>query len=697
MRVAVVLLVTMPALGVEAQAGMGIWTRDLSQGERAELEVGEGEPLGVMVGTVYPGSPAAGAGILSGDRIIGVNGQAITSDSALSRALRQLEPRAPALLEIRRGGQAIGIEVQRVDATAYLGGACDAGEGLACSELAGLYRRGNGVPRDPARATELLRRGCRLGAAHACKLLAWRVARGEDGPAQPADGTRLMEWACRHGDGEACRLIAQYHGGGHFGLDKSQARRREYLELGCSVGNPVSCNELGKALEDGDGGPEDPARAAVAYEAGCARDSHESCVWLGWLLVKGKGLPADAGRGRQLFERGCASGFSGACLALARFFLGKRDGAAALEVLSRTCAEGHEEACCLMAQTHEQGLGGVRPDVPRAGRLFEALCRDGHGHACSKLAFLYSAGRPYMAGKGLEKDEARSREFYEKACALDDMEGCWRSGLLYTQGERATPRDLERGRTLLERACDAGLADPCERLASLDERAEARRLGPEWRLRRARGEMAPGQMHYSGETRVQGQTNRAALTTTIRDGGEVWIVEEQWTLGESAMTETSALDKRTLFLRRHTSQSGGGTIRDLEIKDGWVVGWTGSPALPEPNDEIFIDAPDPILAWGAGAPQVIATLPLATGFKTSLRAIQLSTPQSVVSRALEVIAMGRIRVPAGTFTAWKVAVHDKDPGGHVLTIWIDTESRQVLRYDGGTRGPGPWWTLTLDP
>ncbi len=692
LRLAAALLVTLPALVVEAQAGMGIWTRDLSQGERAD--VAKGDPQGVMVGAVYPGSPAAAAGILSGDRIVGVDGRTVTSKAAFSRALWQIEPSAPVLLEIRRGGQAISIEVRRVDEISYLGGSCDAGEGLACRDLADAYRGGSGVPKDPARATELLQRGCRLGAAPVCRTLASRLARGSDGPGSPAEAIPLMEWACRHGDGEACRMMAEYHAGGHLGLEKSRARRRAYHELGCSAGNRVSCNELGKALEDGDGGPEDPKQAAAAYESGCARDLMESCVWLGWLLVKGKGTAIDVERGRKLFERSCASGFPGGCVSQAEVLLKQRDGGAALTILENACGEGHVEACCLMAQVHEKALGGVRPDVPRASRIYEKLCRDGHGHACSNLAFLYSVGPQNMAGHGLEKDEVRSLELHEKACALDYMESCWIAGRLYTQGERA-PHDLERGRVLLERACDAGLADPCDRLASLDEQAEARRLGPAWRVSRARGEMAPGQMHYSGEIRVQGQTSRAALTTTIRDRGEEWIVEEQWALGGSETTEISALDRSTLFLRRHTSQSGR-TIRDLEIKDGWIVGWTGSPELREPDDEIFIDAPDPILAWGAGVPQVVATLPLASGFKTSLRGIQLST-QSVVPRKLEVVAMGRIRVPAGTFTAWKVAVRDPEPGGYVLTIWIDTRSRRVLRYDGGTRGPGPWWTLTLDP
>jgi len=215
----------------------------------------------------------------------------------------------------------------------------------------------------------------------------------------------------------------------------------------------------------------------------------------------------------------------------------------------------------------------------------------------------------------------------------------------------------------------------------------------------ARGRLVPGLTRYTGEIKGQGQTNPAALTTTIREGDEEWVIEEAWSLGSSSVTEISVLAKDTLFLLRHTSRASdgvGGTIRDLEVKDNLIVGWTGMTNSPDPRHEIFVDTPHRILAWGAGAPQVIATLPLETGYSTSVWNIEL--PDSVVSRKLEVLGMGRIRIPAGAFTAWKVALW-ASPGsfGHVLTVWIDTRSHQVLRYDGTTPGPGPRWTLVLEP
>jgi hypothetical protein len=91
---------------------------------------------------------------------------------------------------------------------------------------------------------------------------------------------------------------------------------------------------------------------------------------------------------------------------------------------------------------------------------------------------------------------------------------------------------------------------------------------------------------------------------------------------------------------------------------------------------------------------VIATLPLAKGYRTTYWNIAL--PHRVVSRVLEVVGRERFAIPAGTFTAWKVAVQALEPGGSDMMLWIDTRSRQVLRYGAWTQGPGPDWVVTLD-
>jgi hypothetical protein len=207
--------------------------------------------------------------------------------------------------------------------------------------------------------------------------------------------------------------------------------------------------------------------------------------------------------------------------------------------------------------------------------------------------------------------------------------------------------------------------------------------------------MAPGRMHYAGKIRVQGQTQPIAVTITIQSRRRTWAVYEEWTIGgDPSHMEVSELEKGTLYLVRHTSQAGERVLRELEVQDGWVAGWNATPDSPDPQEQIFIDAPDPIFAWGAGIPQVIATLPLADGYRTTYWNIAL--PHRVVSRTLEVVGRGRLEIPAGRFIAWKVVVRASEPGGSDMTLWIDTRSRQVLRFGARTRGPGPDWAVTLD-
>lgn len=217
---------------------------------------------------------------------------------------------------------------------------------------------------------------------------------------------------------------------------------------------------------------------------------------------------------------------------------------------------------------------------------------------------------------------------------------------------------------------------------------------PEWAARRARGEMVPGTIRYTGNIRVQGQTNPIALTTTIEDGGEDWVVEESWAIGGTATIETSRLEKDTLFLRWHRSDNGT-TSFEFEVRDGWVAGWTVTPDSPDPREQIYIDAPEPILGYGAGVPQVIATLPLARGYTRKLWNIRL--PDRVVPRTLEVGSLRKVRIPAGESLAWTVVVRSSEPDGHDLALWVDAKTRQVLRYDGRTFGAGPSWTLFLEP
>jgi Do/DeqQ family serine protease len=67
---------------------------------------------GALIGSVAPGSPAAGAGIKPGDLVIAVNGKKIEGAPELRLAIAQIEPGSMAKLQVVRSGKEVEIPVK---------------------------------------------------------------------------------------------------------------------------------------------------------------------------------------------------------------------------------------------------------------------------------------------------------------------------------------------------------------------------------------------------------------------------------------------------------------------------------------------------------------------------------------------------------------------------------------------------------
>ena len=77
-------------------------------------------------------------------------------------------------------------------------------------------------------------------------------------------------------------------------------------------------------------------------------------------------------------------------------------------------------------------------DYPRALALYQQLAAGGHAKAMSEI------GQMYLEGRGVNKDYAKAKEWYEKAIAAGDSDGYGWIGLLYEQGGPGLERDLEQ-------------------------------------------------------------------------------------------------------------------------------------------------------------------------------------------------------------------------------------------------------------
>jgi hypothetical protein len=94
---------------------------------------------------------------------------------------------------------------------------------------------------------------------------------------------------------------------------------------------------------------------------------------------------------------------------------------------------------------------------------------------------------------------------------------------------------------------------------------------------------------------------------------------------------------------------------------------------------ISADLGGPLFADGAGAYAVIATLPLAEGYTTAFRNLDVQS-QKVVTQQLKVLGTEQVTVAAGTFDTYKAEITSED--GAKVTVWVSRPDRKVVRIVG---------------
>jgi hypothetical protein len=163
----------------------------------------------------------------------------------------------------------------------------------------------------------------------------------------------------------------------------------------------------------------------------------------------------------------------------------------------------------------------------------------------------------------------------------------------------------------------------------------------------------------------------SASTEVKQEGADIVIVDKAKTpMGEA--TDTVVLDPATLTVKKRSVAQGPMTM-SFEVKDGKASGEVKMGEQPKP---IAADLGGALFADGAGAYQVVATLPLAEGYTTAYRNFDLQTQKPKIVQ-LAVAGSDRVTVPAGEFDAWKVELSSDD--GQKTTVWVAKDSRRVVK------------------
>ena len=168
--------------------------------------------------------------------------------------------------------------------------------------------------------------------------------------------------------------------------------------------------------------------------------------------------------------------------------------------------------------------------------------------------------------------------------------------------------------------------------------------------------LAAGVYNYAAKIEIGAQSMNLSMSTEIKEDPAGWSITDMAKISAGDAVDRGILDKSTLAVRKRTVTQGPATIT-LDVAPGGKISGTvnmGGKAQP-----VSLDAGGDLFADDPGGVQVVATLPLADGYRTSFRNLDVQTMKVKVVH-LAVSGSEQVTVPAGTFDAWKVDLTSKD-------------------------------------
>jgi TPR repeat protein len=275
--------------------------------------------------------------------------------------------------------------------------ACALGDARGCVFAGRLRLEGRSGARDPSRdgardvggALAALERGCDGGSIASCEAgAAWLgdPVHARDVPDAEARRQRMdLQQACLSAQAEAC-----YRGGALAYASGDRARAVVANRRGCALGDARACNNLGDALQYGEGVERDLSAAAALFARACRLGEALGCANLGQVTERAASSAAERARAAALYRRACAVGEVYGCLhaeMLAAMGPGAgAPGPATLARWQRACDAGRDaRACAFAGVLYEDGPDGLARDVASSLRAMRRGCELGEPRACDWL------------------------------------------------------------------------------------------------------------------------------------------------------------------------------------------------------------------------------------------------------------------------------------------------------------------------
>jgi uncharacterized protein len=252
------------------------------------------------------------------------------------------------------------------------------------------------------------------------------------------------------------------------GVVTDPAEHAATLDKRCVAGDLESCRQLGVMYQDGTAVSVDARRATALFGQACTGNNFSACNNLGLNLTEGIGVDKNAARAIEVYQKACDGGFTLACRNLGLMLRDGHGGATpdlarAALLLDKAC-KGNVLFACKNAGDLDAMLAvkGTPARWKQALAHYKQGCDAGDGTACRQI------GIEYLDGKGLPRSTTAATVWLERACVGDDAIGCRVLGAMLVQGIGVAKPDVERGKQLLQHACDAKDVEACRLVRLVD-------------------------------------------------------------------------------------------------------------------------------------------------------------------------------------------------------------------------------------
>jgi TPR repeat protein len=261
---------------------------------------------------------------------------------------------------------------------------CTRGAPAACRFAGRMAMSGRGLPRDVNEGLRMLTKGCDEEDAEACDAAArWLNEHARAAPPGTSHERFEAQRACLLGQGDACFRVGLGFTQGQGGYDKNRNLAFQAYDRGCSLGNTSACNNLGVALQYGDGTGRDVRRAVAAWQRTCDLGEASGCANLGYMLEHAFGAPRDTRRAHALYMQACSSGDAYGCLHVDMMAArSPEDPARALAMWQRGCDADDARACGFLGLLYIDGPDGLARDEAKSVEVMSRACELGNRRAC---------------------------------------------------------------------------------------------------------------------------------------------------------------------------------------------------------------------------------------------------------------------------------------------------------------------------